>query len=75
MAHDDRDRVRTAHQALKGRDGDLGRAEEIDGEGHQVRTDLEQQVDTRAQGEDADNMLALWKRRGKRAFDAEADDG
>lgn len=27
----------------------------------------------RAQGEDADNMLTLWKRRGKRAFDAEAE--
>ena len=27
----------------------------------------------RAQGEDADNMLELWKRRGKRAFDAEAE--
>lgn len=26
----------------------------------------------RAQGDDADNVLALWKRRGKRAFDAEA---
>src|SRR3546814_17976591 len=26
-----------------------------------------------AQGEDADNMLALWKRRGKRALDAEAE--
>lgn len=27
----------------------------------------------RAQGEDAGNVLALWKRRGKRAFDAEAE--
>jgi hypothetical protein len=27
----------------------------------------------RAQGDDADNVLALWKRRGKRAFDAEAE--
>lgn len=30
---------------------------------------------TRAQGDDAGNVLALWKRRGKRAFDAETDDG
>ena len=29
----------------------------------------------RAQVDDAGNVLALWKRRGKRAFDAEADDG
>tara|TARA_R110000868_G_scaffold33549_1_gene121596 strand:- start:1716 stop:1943 length:228 start_codon:yes stop_codon:yes gene_type:complete len=27
----------------------------------------------RAQGDDAVNVLALWKRRGKRAFDAEAE--
>lgn len=27
----------------------------------------------RAQGDDAGNVLALWKRRGKRAFDTEAD--
>lgn len=27
----------------------------------------------RAQSDDAGNVLALWKRRGKRAFDAEAD--
>lgn len=27
----------------------------------------------RVQGDDAGNMLALWKRRGKRAFDAEAE--
>ena len=27
----------------------------------------------RAQGDDAGNVLALWKRRGKRAFDAEAE--
>ena len=27
----------------------------------------------RARGEDASDVLALWKRRGKRAFDAEAD--
>lgn len=27
----------------------------------------------RVQGDDAGNVLALWKRRGKRAFDAEAD--
>jgi len=26
----------------------------------------------RVQGDDAGNMLALWKRRGKRAFDADA---
>jgi hypothetical protein len=25
-------------------------------------------------GDDAGDVLALWKRRGKRAFDAEADD-
>ena len=29
----------------------------------------------RVQGDDASNMLALWKRRGKRAFDAEANAG
>lgn len=28
----------------------------------------------RAQGDDTGDMLALWKRRGKRAFDMEADD-
>ena len=28
----------------------------------------------RARGDDAGDTLALWKRRGKRAFDAEADD-
>ena len=28
----------------------------------------------RARGQDAGDVLALWKRRGKRAFDAEADD-
>ena len=28
----------------------------------------------RASGDDASDVLALWKRRGKRAFDAEADD-
>jgi hypothetical protein len=27
----------------------------------------------RARGDDAGNVLALWKRRGKRAFDAEAE--
>ncbi len=27
----------------------------------------------RAQGDDASDVLALWKRRGKRAFDAEAE--
>ena len=27
----------------------------------------------RAQGDDAGDVLALWKRRGKRAFDAEAE--
>ena len=27
----------------------------------------------RAQGDDAGNVLALWKRRGKRAFDAETE--
>lgn len=27
----------------------------------------------RAKSDDADNMLMLWKRRGKRAFDAEAE--
>ncbi|AGH51949.1 conjugal transfer protein TraD [Sphingomonadales bacterium 56] len=27
----------------------------------------------RVQGDDAGNVLALWKRRGKRAFDAEAE--
>lgn len=27
----------------------------------------------RAQGDDGDTVLALWKRRGKRAFDAEAE--
>ncbi len=27
----------------------------------------------RAGGDDADDVLALWKRRGKRAFDAEAE--
>lgn len=27
----------------------------------------------RAQGEGADTVLALWKRRGKRAFDSEAE--
>lgn len=27
----------------------------------------------RAQRDDGDNVLALWKRRGKRAFDAEAE--
>lgn len=27
----------------------------------------------RAQGDDASNVLAVWKRRGKRAFDAEAE--
>ncbi|EJU09652.1 conjugal transfer protein TraD [Sphingomonas sp. LH128] len=27
----------------------------------------------RARGEDAGDVLALWKRRGKRAFDAEAE--
>jgi len=29
----------------------------------------------RARDNDAGDLLALWKRRGKRAFDAEADDG
>ena len=29
----------------------------------------------RARGGEAGDTLALWKRRGKRAFDAEADDG
>lgn len=28
----------------------------------------------RARGHDADDVLALWKRRGKRAFDAEANE-
>jgi hypothetical protein len=28
----------------------------------------------RARGDDADHTLARWKRRGKRAFDAEAED-
>ena len=27
----------------------------------------------RARGDDADDVLAVWKRRGKRAFDAEAE--
>ncbi len=27
----------------------------------------------RARGDDADDVLALWKRRGKRAFDVEAE--
>lgn len=29
----------------------------------------------RARSDDADETVALWKRRGKRAFDAEAGDG
>jgi hypothetical protein len=29
---------------------------------------------TRAQTDDVGDMLAVWKRRGKRAFDAEAED-
>ncbi|QDK36069.1 conjugal transfer protein TraD [Sphingomonas sp. IC081] len=29
----------------------------------------------RVRGNDAGDILALWKRRGKRAFEAEADDG
>jgi hypothetical protein len=31
------------------------------------------EVAGRTRGEDKDQVLALWKRRGKRAFDAEAD--